>query len=68
MVVFGAKSESPSAGCLSFSHVFAPSPQCERLKHAIPAGFICAVVLYMYEIEKTQKGAQLNWLDMALFL
>ena len=68
MVEFGTKSESPSAGCFSSSHVVAPSRQCERLKHAIPEGFICAVVLSMYEKEKTQKGTQLNSLDMALFL
>ena len=68
MVEFGAKSESPSAGSLSCSHVFALSPQCERLKHAIPEGFICAVVLSTFETEKIQKGAQLNSLDMALFL
>ena len=55
MVEFGAKSESPSAGCFrSCPHVFAPSPQCERLKHAIPAGFICSVVLSMYETEDSK--------------
>ena len=68
MVEFGAKSESPSAGSFHVHMSLLRPHNVNAWNYAIPAGFICAVVLSTFETEKTQKGTQLNSLDMALFL